>query len=623
MLCSGLRTSIRLGSNILGYQLTVRETRIYLFGFLVKSVSSSSQMSLITELKNKGGTDVETAQLSKRAQKRLKRLNKVHEQKTCHNAPIATLPDEEEGGFTDACMRETEYYFENGLRKVYPYYYTFSTYVKERWFGRTVLDVLGTEFRSDSREAYKERIDQGLVTVNGKSVTADFILGQNQLLAHTLHRHENPVWDQKVQIISDTPDIMVINKPSSIPCHPCGRYRHNSIIFILAKEYGYHHLKVLHRLDRLTSGVLIIPKTLKTSQKMETQLAKRQIQKEYVCRVEGEFPDGIVECKEPLEYLSHKIGLIRVSPKGKHSSTTFEKLSFNGKSSVVRCVPFTGRTHQIRVHLQFLGYPILNDPFYNSTAFGSQKGKGGIFERSQDEIVEELTKHHNVGMWIKGKNTLFKKRIEELKATQNKDKSHHSQSASEESTAGQKCIIPAVESGNLQTCDNFSNNFLNVEDEPPSKKARSVINTCTMGKESEEETHKSLTVNTAKSTMGNSVTPCDERSTDSHKSNLTLIPSETVNMSTKHNVTDEKLEVHVNVCQSDKHGHHINRNGFDWSKWIPDEHCQDCQMLFVDPEPKDLIMYLHALKYKGPDWEYESELPEWALPDWKEPDTEN
>lgn len=67
------------------------------------------------------------------------------------------------------------------------------------------------------------------------------------------------------------------------------------------------------------------------------------------------FHSGIIECKEPIEVVSYKIGVCKVSPKGKDCTTVFQKLGFNGKTSVVLCKPKTGRMHQIRVHLQFLG----------------------------------------------------------------------------------------------------------------------------------------------------------------------------------------------------------------------------------------------------------------------------
>ena len=72
--------------------------------------------------------------------------------------------------------------------------------------------------------------------------------------------------------------------------HPCGRYRHNTVVFILAKEYGLKNLRTIHRLDRLTSGLLLFGRNPKKAREMEQQIRTRQVQKEYVCRVEGQFP---------------------------------------------------------------------------------------------------------------------------------------------------------------------------------------------------------------------------------------------------------------------------------------------------------------------------------------------
>lgn len=73
--------------------------------------------------------------------------------------------------------------------------------------------------------------------------------------------------------------------------HPCGRYRHNTVVFILAKEYNLKNLRTIHRLDRLTSGLLLFGRSPKKARQMEHQIRNRLVQKEYVCRVEGEFPE--------------------------------------------------------------------------------------------------------------------------------------------------------------------------------------------------------------------------------------------------------------------------------------------------------------------------------------------
>ena len=214
-----------------------------------------------------------------------------------------------------------------------------------------------------------------------------------------MHRHELPVTDQAIEIVHDDNDLLVVNKPASIPVHPCGRYRHNTIIFILAKEYGYKNLHTVHRLDRLTSGILIFTKTAHKSREMETLISGRQVRKRYLCRVNGEFPEKL-DCEQPIKVISYKIGVCVVADDGKPCRTEFERISYKDGVSILSCRPFTGRMHQIRVHLQYLGFPIANDPLYNSDAFGPRRGKYGDIGKTEEELISDLIQRHSAQHWI-------------------------------------------------------------------------------------------------------------------------------------------------------------------------------------------------------------------------------
>ena len=86
---------------------------------------------------------------------------------------------------------------------------------------------------------------------------------------------------------------------------------------------------------------------------------------------------------------------------GKESITEFERVSYNGETSVVLCYPLTGRTHQIRIHLQYLGYPITNDPLYNMPGvWGAGNGKGGKYAYSKEEIELNFLNAHSYEAWI-------------------------------------------------------------------------------------------------------------------------------------------------------------------------------------------------------------------------------
>lgn len=95
---------------------------------------------------------------------------------------------------------------------------------------------------------------------------------------------------------------------------------------------------------------------------------------------------GDIEVDQPIMSVSVKIGICIVGKEGKPSQTVFKKISYNGTTSLVHCFPTTGRMHQIRLHLQYLGYPIINDPIYNSFSFGKTRGKNGDYGVSHEEV---------------------------------------------------------------------------------------------------------------------------------------------------------------------------------------------------------------------------------------------
>ena len=153
-------------------------------------------------------------------------------------------------------------------------------------------------------------------------------------------------------------------------------------------------------MSRLTSGVLIFSKSSAKARLMEQVIKAREVEKEYLCRVMGEFPEEEIVCDQPLETISFKIGVVVVDPQGKPSKTTFQRVSYKDGVSIVRCLPRSGRMHQIRVHLQYLGFPIANDPLYNSQIFGPDKGKGGVTSKTNEKLIEDLIKNHTIENWV-------------------------------------------------------------------------------------------------------------------------------------------------------------------------------------------------------------------------------
>ncbi|KAI9719889.1 MAG: hypothetical protein M1828_006019 [Chrysothrix sp. TS-e1954] len=318
------------------------------------------------------------------------------------------------------------YHYSDGLRRVQPYHYTYKTYCKERWRGRPILEIFEDEFRDRPVEYYKRTLESGGFAINGKTIYSPAtIVSNGDLISHTVHRHEPPVIDQPIGVVHEDDNIVVINKPASIPVHPTGRYNYNSLTEIMSTNCNRAWMpRPCNRLDRLTSGIMFIGKTPEGANKMSKQIASRHVKKEYVARVIGEFPDGEVVCEQPILQISPKLGLNRIRANGKEARTVFRRLAYYPPASItqvdsqdqdvearlvkqeqrmpwkkkqgysiVRCRPVTGRTHQLRVHLQYLGHPISNDPIYcNRRVFGVDLGKGDTNGDRDEDIMSRLNR---------------------------------------------------------------------------------------------------------------------------------------------------------------------------------------------------------------------------------------
>jgi RluA family pseudouridine synthase len=178
------------------------------------------------------------------------------------------------------------------------------------------------------------------------------------------HKHEPPVTAEPFEVIEETEEYIVINKPASIPVHPSGIYCHNTVVQIMKREMEIARPLVVHRLDRLTSGVLILGKVASAVTKFQSLIQTHLTQKTYLARVDGRFPEDEMTIDQPLLQGS---GRSRVSSRGKPAITVVTFVHYNEESdtTVLKCKPLQGRNHQIRVHLAWCGFPIVNDPLYN------------------------------------------------------------------------------------------------------------------------------------------------------------------------------------------------------------------------------------------------------------------
>ena len=168
------------------------------------------------------------------------------------------------------------------LRLIVPYLYNFTSYAKARWVGRSVLDVYTKEFGGYPPSYYEMAIRQGHILVSDQKVDPSYIIKATDVLVHCVHRHEPGVAvctneAPFVKIVGETDDILAIDKPGTLPIHPCGGYHQNSLIKILEKESSrFGKLYAIHRLDRLTGGLVVLGKTSAAAQAWGKAIQERE-----------------------------------------------------------------------------------------------------------------------------------------------------------------------------------------------------------------------------------------------------------------------------------------------------------------------------------------------------------
>jgi len=241
--------------------------------------------------------------------------------------------------------------------------------------------TVGEYFRQNvgvvPEEFIQHRIDHGQIFVNFERIAStDHPIRKWDHLGSVVHMHERPVLDDPVEVIAEDEDVLVVNKPASMLIYPATGYRLNTVLFILANERGSRNLRILHRLDKHTSGVLIFAKNSSPNVEAFTEKFHADAEKEYLALVDGDFPETPAEglaCHQPIDGFKSKHCASKTFSTGsKECTTVFHKIKAAERPlppgvSLVHCKPQQGRTHQIRIHLKAMGHPIVNDVLYNDT----------------------------------------------------------------------------------------------------------------------------------------------------------------------------------------------------------------------------------------------------------------
>lgn len=180
-------------------------------------------------------------------------------------------------------------------------------------------------------------------------------------------------------ILFENKGLIILNKPSGLAVHGGSGINLGLIEVLRQMRPDERHLELVHRLDRDTSGCIMIAKKRSMLRYLHQQLRDGHVQKYYHALVEGRWPNRCREVSAPLKKneLSSGERIVKVDPEGKQSLTHFKVLRRYVGSTLVEAKPITGRTHQIRVHAQYQGHGLVGDPKYGNDDFNKvMKAKG-------------------------------------------------------------------------------------------------------------------------------------------------------------------------------------------------------------------------------------------------------
>ncbi|NLA42729.1 RluA family pseudouridine synthase [Candidatus Saccharibacteria bacterium] len=233
----------------------------------------------------------------------------------------------------------------------------------------TRLDLALVErFGKESRSTYQKLIKKGLVLVNDEiKHSPRFTVKDSDRI--DINSYDAPKETVKYETLYEDENVLVINKPSGMLTHAKGPLVEEfTAADIISPSTSYkvdtNRPGIVHRLDRDTSGVLLMVKNSETAELIQRQFSDRKVKKEYLAIVSGKPDHAKALIDAPIERNPLTPSTFRVGPNGKEAQTAYSLQETNDKNSLILLKPRTGRTHQLRVHLQYINTPIVGDRVY-------------------------------------------------------------------------------------------------------------------------------------------------------------------------------------------------------------------------------------------------------------------
>jgi UPF0176 protein len=241
-----------------------------------------------------------------------------------------------------------------------------------RFDHRPVIDFLTDMHANLKTDFWIQQCESGHVTYKDRPLAADEPVRSGWRVEHWVPQTTEPAVNNQVRFIYEDDVLIAVDKPAPLPMHACGRFNRNTLSHFVNLVFAGEQIRILHRLDSNTTGVVIFARKKSAARSVHPQFLNGEVTKTYLARVIG-IPDrDQFQCDASVSTEASTVGSRTVDGAGHDALTEFKVLErFGDGTALVECYPKTGRTNQIRLHLSHLGFPICGDPTY-------QKSEGEI-----------------------------------------------------------------------------------------------------------------------------------------------------------------------------------------------------------------------------------------------------
>ncbi|MDR3726786.1 MAG: RluA family pseudouridine synthase [Terracidiphilus sp.] len=266
--------------------------------------------------------------------------------------------------------------------------YAYTTIISSKHHGQALLSHLASLYPHSTPQAWQQNLNNGEVTLNGVTATGSESVTSGQTLVWNRPPWIEPDVPQHFEVLLDDPYLLAVSKPSGLPTLPGGGFLENTLLRLVQRHTP--NANPVHRLGRGTSGIVLFAKTPQAAANLTANWNTPKIQKIYRALAQNVAQQDVYEILTPIGLVPHpRLGSVwAAKSSGKPSKSLAKVIARDLSTTTFEVSLYSGRPHQIRIHLASIGHPLVGDPLYGVNGQPLENlpglpGDGGYFLHAQ------------------------------------------------------------------------------------------------------------------------------------------------------------------------------------------------------------------------------------------------